>query len=197
MKGNDLVVHFVTETSWDQLPDEVQQVAHLALLDTLGAALAGTMTPISRITAEYAEQRWPGEEATVLFHGRRASAIGAAFANGYAANGIDIDDCGLYTKGHPGVQIMPTALALAEARSLSGAEMLTAIVVGYEGALRAAERALEAITEAPFDLAGRISASAGVSDMAAARSPSELVRLADEALLAAKHDGPGVVRRAM
>jgi diguanylate cyclase (GGDEF)-like protein len=66
-----------------------------------------------------------------------------------------------------------------------------------EGALRAAERALEAISQTPFETAGAISASAGVSDLAAARSPSELVRLADEALLTAKHDGPGVVRRVM
>ena len=138
MNGNELVANFVVNLTWDQLPDDVRHVAHLALLDTLGATLVGTLTPISQITAEYAEQRWPGDEATILLHGRRASAVGAAFANGYAANGIDIDDCGFYTKGHPGVQIIPTAPALAEARGLSGAEMLTGIVIGYEVALRAA-----------------------------------------------------------
>jgi 2-methylcitrate dehydratase PrpD len=83
-------------------------------------------------------ETWPGDEATILLHGKRASAIGAAFANGYAANGIDIDDCALYTKGHPGVQIVPTALALTESLGLGGAEMLTAMVVGYEVAHRAA-----------------------------------------------------------
>lgn len=138
MKGNDLVASFVTDITWDQLPADAQRVAHLALLDTLGAALVGTLTPVSQITADHAAERWPGDEATILLHGRRASAVGAAFANGYAANGIDIDDCGLYTKGHPGVQIVPTALALAEARGLSGVEMLTGVVVGYEVAHRAA-----------------------------------------------------------
>jgi 2-methylcitrate dehydratase PrpD len=138
VKGNDVVANFVTETTWTELPSSVRQVARLALLDTLGTTLVGTLAPISRITAEYAAQRWPGDEATLLLHGRRASAVGAAFANGYAANGIDIDDCGLYTKGHPGVQIIPTALALSEARSLSGVEMLTGVVVGYEVAHRAA-----------------------------------------------------------
>ncbi len=138
MKGNNLAANFVVDITWDQLPTDAQHVVHLALLDTLGTTLVGTLTPISRITAEYAERRWPGDEATILLHDRCASAVGAAFANGYAANGIDIDDCGLYTKGHPGVQIIPTALALTEARGLSGAEMLTGIVVGYEVALRAA-----------------------------------------------------------
>ena len=138
MTGNDLVAKFLTEISWNRLPPSVRHVAHLALLDTLGATLVGTLTPISRIAAEYAEARWPGDEATILLHRRRASGVGAAFANGYAANGIDIDDCALYTKGHPGVQIVPTALALAEARGLRGAEMLTGVIVGYEVAHRAA-----------------------------------------------------------
>ncbi len=137
-QGNDIVASFIADLSWDALPDDVKDVAHLALLDTLGATLVGTLTPVSRISAQFAAQTWPGNEATILLHGRRASPAGAAFANAYAANGIDIDDCGLYTKGHPGVQIVPTAVALAEAQGLSGAETLTAVVVGYEVAHRAA-----------------------------------------------------------
>ena len=120
----------------------VQRRARMALLDTLGATLAGTLTPVSRIAADFAVETWPGTEATILRGGQRASlrslAVGAAFANGYAANGIDIDDCALYTKGHPGAQIFPTALALAESLELGGAEMLTGLVVGYEVAHRAA-----------------------------------------------------------
>lgn len=138
MEGNERVADFVTEVGWDDLPSAVQDIAHLALMDTLGTALAGTLTPISRVTTEYAERTWPGDEATIFLHGRRSSAVGAAFTNGYAANGIDIDDCGLYTKGHPGAQIVPTALAVGEAQGLGGAEVLTSIVVGYEVAHRAA-----------------------------------------------------------
>jgi 2-methylcitrate dehydratase PrpD len=40
--------------------------------------------------------------------------------------------------GHPGAQIIPTALALAETRGLGGPRMLTGIVVGYEVAHRTA-----------------------------------------------------------
>jgi 2-methylcitrate dehydratase PrpD len=132
MDGNELVSRFVASITWDDLPSPVQRLARLVLLDTLGAALAGSLTRASRITAEYAAVTWPGDQATILRRGLRASAIGAAFANGYAANGIDIDDCALYTKGHPGAQIMPTALALSEALGLDGAAMLAAMVVGYD-----------------------------------------------------------------
>ena len=136
--GNDLVAQFIADATWSTLPAPVQRKAHMALLDILGATLVGTLTPISRITTDYAVATWPGDEATILLHGRRVSAIGAAFANGYAANGIDIDDCALYTKGHPGAQLFPTALALAEKLGLGGSQMMTAIVVGYEVAHRTA-----------------------------------------------------------
>ena len=136
--GNNIVADFIVGIGWHDLPPAVQRQARMALLDTLGAALAGTQTPISRITAGYAAETWPGDEATILLHGQRASAVGAAFANGYAANGIDIDDCGLYTKGHPGAQLFPTALAVAESRGLGGAAVLTGLIAGYEVAHRAA-----------------------------------------------------------
>ena len=138
MQGNDVVSSFIAHIAWEKLPPAVQRKARMALLDTLGATLVGTLTPVSRITADYAVETWPGDEATILRHGQRASVVGAAFANGYAANGVDIDDCALYTRGHPGAQIFPTALALAETLDLGGAEMLTAMVVGYEVAHRAA-----------------------------------------------------------
>jgi len=138
MNGNDTVARFVRDITWEALPTAVQRVARMALLDALGATLAGTLTPVSRITAEYAAETWPGDEATILLHGRRASAIGAAFANGYAANGVDIDDCALYTRGHPGAQIFPTALALGEALAAGGSKMLAAMVAGYEVAHRTA-----------------------------------------------------------
>jgi 2-methylcitrate dehydratase PrpD len=66
----------------------------------------------------------------------RSSALGAAFANAAAANALDVDDSARYAYGHAGVQVFAAALAVAEARGLSGAQMLTGMVVGYETAHR-------------------------------------------------------------
>jgi 2-methylcitrate dehydratase PrpD len=132
------VLHFAHNCQWETLPSSVQQRIKMALLDDLGATLAGTLTRVSEITAAYAVEAWPGEEATILLHGHPASAVGAAFANGYAANGLDIDGCALYTKGHPGAQVFPTALAVGETLGIDGKRMLGAMVVGYEIAHRTA-----------------------------------------------------------
>ena len=136
MDGNELAARFIASTRWDVLPDPARWKIHMCLLDDVGATLAGTLTQVSKITAGYAAEAWRGDEASILLHGKRSTAVGAAFANAWAANGIDIDDGAQYAYGHAGAQIFPTALAVAESLELGGARMLAAMVVGYEVAHR-------------------------------------------------------------
>jgi 2-methylcitrate dehydratase PrpD len=95
-------------------------------------------TPVGRIMAEFVSSQFGGSEATILLGGKRASAVGATLANGFAGNGLDIDDGYRLVKGHPGACILPVAMAAAEiARPCSGPEFLTALVIGYEVGIRA------------------------------------------------------------
>ena len=110
----------------------------------LGAMLAGTLAPISRIAGDYAVDAWGGDAATIFqhdrvvgLHGRRASTSGAAFANVCVGNALDADDDASFTRGHPGAQPIPAALAVAEKVGASGRSLLEALVVGYEVAIRA------------------------------------------------------------
>jgi 2-methylcitrate dehydratase PrpD len=128
--------HFIAAISWQELPAAVQEKARLCLVDNLGAALAGGLMRVSQIGAAYAAETWPGDQALILQSGQRAATLGAAFANGCASNALDIDDSARYAYGHAGAQIFPTALAAAQACQRSGAQLLTAIVVGYEIAHR-------------------------------------------------------------
>lgn len=136
MNANDLAAQFIAEITWGALAAPVRHKARMCLVDSLGATLAGTLTPVSQIGAAYAPEAWPGDQATILLHGWRASGRGAAFANACAANALDVDDSARYAYGHAGAQIFPTALAVAEARGLRGEQMLCGMVVGYEIAHR-------------------------------------------------------------
>jgi len=128
---------FIAGLSWADLPAEVIGKAKLCFADTLAAAIAGRVTRSSAIAAGLSASWWPAGEAHLLVDGARVAGVGAAFANAVAANAVDIDDCGIYTWGHPGAQVVPAALALAEQEHLDGHGLLTAIVVGYEVAFRA------------------------------------------------------------
>ncbi|RME45526.1 MAG: hypothetical protein D6791_10520, partial [Chloroflexi bacterium] len=84
MDGNDLAAAFILDTTWETLPASVQRRARMCLLDDLASVLSGTLTRVSRITAGYAAERMPGNEATILLHGKRSTAPGATLANAYA-----------------------------------------------------------------------------------------------------------------
>lgn len=137
MDGNEMAARFIRSTCWAGLPEVVQHKVKMCLVDIVAATVGGVLTPISDIVAAYATEAWRGNEATILLHDRRASAAGAAFANACAANGLDCDDGAQYTRGHPGAQVFPTALAVGEKMGVGGSAMLAAMVVGYEIAHRA------------------------------------------------------------
>jgi 2-methylcitrate dehydratase PrpD len=130
------VADFVAGARWADLPETVRRKARLCLLDSLAATVSGGRARVSRIAGQFAARYLPGEEATILAQGGKASAAGAAFANGAAANALDSDDSARYAYGHAGAQLFPTALALAEARGLDGTRLLAGLVVGYEVAHR-------------------------------------------------------------
>src|SRR5207247_5197930 len=99
------------------------------VLDHLGCALGGSRTPLARAAADVAVAD-RGSGATVIGTRRRAAPGPAAFANATAANALDYDDTG--ATGHPGATVIPAALALGEVRDRSGADVLAAVLAGYE-----------------------------------------------------------------
>ena len=138
MNPTDRVLQFIQETDWHDIPSEVQHQAKRCFLDTLGALLAGMETPVSALMTRFATQHFRGDDATILVSGRRTSLIGAALANGFAGNALDIDDGYRLVKGHPGACILPVLLATSQITpSCSGSAFLTALIVGYEVGIRA------------------------------------------------------------
>jgi 2-methylcitrate dehydratase PrpD len=136
LTNGKIVASFINDLKWESRPAEVKERALLCLLDNLGVTLVGTLAPVSRIASDFAIANWRGSDATILIHGNRVSAPGAAFANGCAGNALDLDDDAIYTRGHPGAQLFPAALAAAEKADAGGKELLEAMVVGYEVAIR-------------------------------------------------------------
>jgi 2-methylcitrate dehydratase PrpD len=131
-------IDFALNTQWGDLPSTVQHQAKRCLMDTLGALIAGTQTPVGGIVRQTVLTQFGGDQATLLVSGERVSAAGAALANGFAGNALDIDDGYRNVKGHPGACALPPVLAAAElAGACSGQNLLTSLVVAYELGIRA------------------------------------------------------------
>lgn len=141
MDYTDQTVQFIKSLQWEDLPEAVQHQSRRCLLDSLGALLAGTQTPVSHLTSAFVQEQFQGDAATVLGSSNteenRVSAVGAVLANGVAGNALDIDDGYRLVKGHPGACVLPVALAAGETTNCSGKAFLTALVIGYEVGIRA------------------------------------------------------------
>ncbi|MFD1734366.1 MmgE/PrpD family protein [Deinococcus malanensis] len=74
-----------------------------------------------------------------VFSAGRASAAGAALANGVATHILELDDIHKGSTVHAAAPIIPAALAVAEREHLGGAAFLRAVVLGYDAALRIGE----------------------------------------------------------
>ena len=134
----DHVIDFTLRIRWEDLPSGIQHQSKRCLLDTLGALIAGAQTPVAAIVRKTAREQFDGNQATLLVSGERVSAAGAALANGFCGNALDIDDGYRKVKGHPGACGLPPVLAAAElAAGCSGREFLTALVIAYELGIRA------------------------------------------------------------
>ena len=134
----DYVIRFILDTNWQNIPIDVQHQSKRCLLDTLGELLAGTETPVGGLMAGIATAQFNGNDATILVSGSRVSASGAALANGFAGNALDIDDGYRLIKGHPGSCILPVVLSASEvADNCPGSQFLTAMIIGYEIGIRA------------------------------------------------------------
>jgi 2-methylcitrate dehydratase PrpD len=139
MDKTDHVLNFIMDLKSSDIPAVARHQAKRCFLDAMGAMIAGTQTPVARLMAGFAAANFAGDDSTIILNGCKASPVGAALANGYAANALDLDDGFRLVKGHPGACTLPVLIAAGEIakKPLAGGEFLTALIVGYEVAIRA------------------------------------------------------------
>ena len=134
------IAKFVAEMSYDQLPAAAINAGKMAILDCLGAALAGCEETSGKIISEYVKGAGR-PEAGVIGEGFRTSIDQAAWVNGTKAHALDYDDYFVpnhSTPYHPTAAILPAVLAVAEKYHLSGEDVLLAYITGFEVAARIA-----------------------------------------------------------
>ncbi len=127
---------FVAQTRWEDIPDAVQAHAKLVFLDTLGVMLAGSMQPeVQGIRETLCASGSTG--ATVYAPGWPSlDPRQAALLNGIAGRSIELCEGHRYVSCQGAIQILPTVLALGEQFERPGHELLSALILGYDVAVR-------------------------------------------------------------
>lgn len=130
------LAEFITNTKFTDLPPQVIQNTKECLVDIIGGALAGTKYPdVIGITSEikkYDHQT----DCTVWGTKERLSLLGAILINGTMSHATEMDDVHKIAKTHAGAVTIPAAVSLGEALKSSGKDLILAVALGYEVALR-------------------------------------------------------------
>jgi 2-methylcitrate dehydratase PrpD len=133
------LAEFVATLRPADLPPEVMTQASRVLLDAIGCAVAAwSEDPDKARIAREMAALYPAQPGARVIGaaGIAAQPAFAALANGILINAADNDDTHKRALLHVGSVVVPTALALAETRGLTGRAMLAALVAGYEVAVR-------------------------------------------------------------
>jgi len=124
---------FASSARWGALPERVRERTRCRLLDVIGCALASRDSPITQKALTFGRASEPGRATYWLGEGTGTPSE-SAFVNSVLAHSILHDDVG--QGGHPGSNVIPAALAAGEAAGATGADVMTAIAVGYEVQVR-------------------------------------------------------------
>ena len=138
MSTTRVLADFVAAARFDDLPAAVVADTERAVLDWLGSALAGSIETPARLAQRVAAGLGRSDEATV-FGAQRASALGAALANGVSSHILELDDVHKGSTLHGAAPVIPAALAVAERDDSSGSAFLLGVALGYDAALRVGE----------------------------------------------------------
>src|SRR5262245_6709221 len=131
------LARFAAETRASDLPARVIDRVKLSFLDGLGVCLHGSMLPWTRKIFEVVREEGGTGVASLWGTGQRTSLTNAVLVNSTAGHAFEMDDIHKESIIHPNSLAVPVALGLAEAdSSLSGSDIITALVLGYEVGLR-------------------------------------------------------------
>jgi len=127
------LARFGAALRYEDIPAEAIARIKLSLLDSLGCCLFGATLPWTRKVAELADAEGSKPVATLIGLGRKTSPALAALVNGTSGHAFELDDIHKESIVHAGSIATPVALGLAESKGkVSGRDLLTAMVAGYE-----------------------------------------------------------------
>jgi len=132
MNVTDRLADFIVQMHFGAIPETAIEKAKEGVLDFIGCTLAGSKNQVGRKIVEYVRSQRGREEATVFGMGFKTLSSFAGLANGVMAHADDFDDISFSIPGHPSVSVLPAVFGLGELKNISGKDLLTAYITGFE-----------------------------------------------------------------
>ena len=168
-KKNDYFSIAELYSSWaenlkvEDIPKTVIEKLNIIVMDSIGLMVSAKNEPYILSLVDALNERG---DCNLIGHNQKVSPFNAAIINGTAVHGEDFDDTFEGTPVHVGAVMVPAMLAVAEAKNLSGQELLKGLAIGSELICRLALVAPTAVHRQGFHptaIFGAFGSSAGIS----------------------------------
>ena len=126
------LARFVANLAYEDIPHHVRNLGINLLINTIGCVIGGSDLPWSRQVRETFKQPGGVAEATVLRFGDRLPVTAATFINSTFSHAFEFDDGTPPYHGHPGTEMIPAFMAIAERDHIPGREFLATLIAAYE-----------------------------------------------------------------
>ena len=122
----------ITAMRYEDLPPEAVHWCKVAVLDTVGVALAGSVEQAPRSVEEVMGLRPDNGPCLIIGTHRRAAPLDAALVNGTSAHALDFDNTARSLGGHASAVIVPALIAAGEDCGAGGRDLIVAHAAGFE-----------------------------------------------------------------
>jgi 2-methylcitrate dehydratase PrpD len=131
----EVLVGNILEIRFESLAKEVVDLAKNRIIDVLGCLIGGANAPGCTMIVDLVKELGGKDESTIFVHGGKAPAHRVAMVNSIMARSYDFEPGvpwveGIGVPAHVSGTTVPTALAVAEQKSASGKELITALILG-------------------------------------------------------------------
>ncbi len=133
-----IIARYAARTRLELVPAIVLERARKVIFDEMACACFGRNSPGGALAAKYVAQYGGSGGTRIYGTSQRAPAAYAAMANGTAGHGDEVDGTHI-VGGHPGASIVHTATAIVEQQRASGADLMNAVILGYDVGVRMVE----------------------------------------------------------
>lgn len=162
VNATEILSEFVYNLKFEDINKHNLDYTKLLILDYYAASYAGIKvnTVFNKANEKILFENGGKKESSVINSKEKLPAMHATYLNAVYAHGADMDDGHRKAMGHVAAHIMPCVFALAETLNVSGKDVITAIVAGYEIYIRVAAAAQPGLVHRGFHSTGTAGAIA-------------------------------------
>ena len=128
------IADFAANLQYGDIPADLILNAKQCIRDSLGCGVFGAPTPWVQAVVRTVSLLGQMPSASAWGMKVKVDPLGAAFINGTAAQGFELDDCHDQSMSHYGAGVVPAVVACSEGAfgAFDGKDMIRATVAGYE-----------------------------------------------------------------